>query len=77
MRARNGGCNGGCGSGSSLTILSVLHVKKRFPIRYDSANGNQFVVVKPDKEIIFNESKEGLYYHDTANRAVVMVNTVK
>jgi hypothetical protein len=58
-------------------ILSLSHVKKWFRIRYDSANVNQFVVVKPDKEIIFNESKEGLYYHDTANQAMVMVNTVK
>jgi hypothetical protein len=58
-------------------ILSLSRVKKRFPIRYDSANGNQCVVVKPDKEIIFNEIKEGLYCHDTANRAMVMVNTVK
>jgi hypothetical protein len=51
-------------------------VKERYPVKYDSTNGNQFVVIKPTKEVIFHQSQSGLYYHDTENRAVVMVNTV-
>jgi hypothetical protein len=35
------------------------------------------VVVKPDKEEIFKKSKEGLYYHKTADRTVILVNTLK
>jgi hypothetical protein len=35
------------------------------------------VVVKPDKKVIFKESKEIIYYHVTAERAVVLVNTAK
>jgi hypothetical protein len=33
--------------------------------------------VKPDKQIVFKESKSRIYYHDTANRAIAVVNTVK
>jgi hypothetical protein len=58
-------------------ILSLLKVKHIFYITYNRKNGNQFVVMKPDTQIIFKESKRGLYYHDTANRAITMVNTVK
>jgi hypothetical protein len=58
-------------------ILSMSLVSRKFPVRYDSASGDQFVVSKPDKDVIFSASKSGLYYHDTTNRAVVLVNTVK
>jgi hypothetical protein len=52
-------------------------VRKTFPVRYDSVAGDQFIVSKPDKDVIFAASRSGLYYHDTTNRAVVLVNTVK
>jgi hypothetical protein len=52
-------------------------VKNKFPVKYDSAKGDHFVVIKPDKDVIFSGSPIGRYYHDTTNRAVVMVNTVK
>jgi hypothetical protein len=58
-------------------ILSMSLMSKTFPVRYDSASGDQFVVSKPDKDVIFSASKSGIYYHDTTNRAVVLVNTVK
>jgi hypothetical protein len=56
-------------------ILSLLRVKERYPVKYNSTAGNQFVIIQPDKEVIFNQSSSGLYYHDTANRVIVMVNT--
>jgi hypothetical protein len=58
-------------------ILSMSLVKKKFPVRYDSAVGDQFIVSKPDKDVIFAASSSGLYYHDTTNRAVMLVTTVK
>jgi hypothetical protein len=58
-------------------ILSFSLVKKKFPGKYDSAKGDYFVVSKPDKDVIFARSPSGLYYHDTTNRVVVLVNTVK
>ena len=58
-------------------ILSLSKVKKQYPIRYDSVGGNQFVVSTPRHDIIFSESDRGLYYHDTDNRAIVLVNTVQ
>jgi hypothetical protein len=45
-------------------------------VHYDSDNGKQFIVVQPTKQVVFQQSATGLYYHDTTNRAVVMVNTV-
>jgi hypothetical protein len=36
------------------------------------------VVVKPDREIVFVKgSKSGLYYHNTANRTIIVFNTIK
>jgi hypothetical protein len=58
-------------------ILSMSLVKKKFPVRYDSTEADQFIVSKPETDIIFAASSSGLYYHDTTNRAVVMVTTVK
>jgi hypothetical protein len=56
---------------------SMALVKKKFPVKYDSTKGDHFFVSKPEKDIIFAASASGMYYHDTTNRAVVMVNTVK
>jgi hypothetical protein len=57
-------------------ILSLARVKERYSVRYDSDEGNQFMVVQPHIQIVFPQSGSGLYYHDTTDRAVVMVNTV-
>jgi hypothetical protein len=56
-----------------------VHVagQKRFPVKYDSAKGDYFVVSKPDKDVTFAGSPSGLDNHDTTNNAVVLVNTVK
>jgi hypothetical protein len=39
-------------------ILSMSLLKKKFPVTYDSAKGNYFVVKKPDKYIIIAGSPE-------------------
>jgi hypothetical protein len=57
-------------------ILSLAKVKERYPVHYDSDNGNQFIVAQPTKQVVFQQSATALYYHDTTNIAVVMVNTV-
>jgi hypothetical protein len=58
-------------------ILSLSQVKKKFPITYDSKNDNEFHVIKPDKHVVFKESESGLYYHDTTNRAFLILNADK
>jgi hypothetical protein len=60
-----------------VNILSMSLVNTNFPVRYDSTTGDQLIVLKPDKDVIFAASSNGLYYHDTTNRAIVMVNTIK
>jgi hypothetical protein len=34
-------------------ILSLSRVKECYPVKYDSDEGNQFVVVQPNKELVF------------------------
>jgi hypothetical protein len=58
-------------------ILSLAKVKQKYPVRYDSDNGNQFIVVQPKKQVVFQQSGSALYYHDTTNRVMVMVNTAE
>jgi hypothetical protein len=58
-------------------ILSLSQLKECYPVKYDSIAGNQFVVEQPTKNVIFQQTHSGLYCHDTKDRAVVMVNTVK
>jgi hypothetical protein len=58
-------------------ILSLVKVKEQYTVKYESKQGNQFVVVQPHNFVIFKQSPYGLYYHDTSDRAIVMVNTVK
>ncbi len=46
-------------------ILSLAHVAKTRKVRFDSTNGNQFVVTKDDgSSRIFRQSEHGLYYYD-------------
>jgi hypothetical protein len=54
----------------------LARVKEKYSVRYDSDEGKQFVVVQHHKQIVFQQSGSGLYYHDTTYRALVMVNTV-
>ena len=57
-------------------ILSLANVSKRYPVVYNSKEARGFVVMKPDRKVVFHQSPQGLFYHDTTNRAVMLVNTV-
>ena len=50
-------------------------MKQRFPVQYEF-NGCVFSIHKPEKVLSSHSSEPVLYYHDTANRTVVMVDTV-
>jgi hypothetical protein len=56
--------------------MSLAKMRKRYPVKFRSVNENQFVDIQSSKEVIFKQSESGLYFHDTINREVVMVNTV-
>jgi hypothetical protein len=53
-------------------ILSLSKVKECYSVKYDSTSGNKFTVVQPTKEVIFEQSPSGIYYHDMKNRAIIM-----
>ena len=51
--------------------------KNNYLFLYDKAEGNQFIMYIPNKEILFNERHNELYYHDQEDRDLVLVNTVE
>ena len=57
-------------------ILCMNNVKKRFKITYNSEQDDIFHVHKEDRIIDFVSSDNGLYYHNTKNRQMTMVNTI-
>ena len=53
--------------------------EKGYRVTYDSTNGNEFIVHKPDgSSRIFKESEQGLYFMDTSAsaQAIALINTV-
>jgi hypothetical protein len=58
-------------------ILLWSRVKSRYRVTYDSLNGNEFSVHKPDDSVhIFRESKRGLCFMDTAAKEIALITTV-
>ena len=43
----------------------------------NSAEGNQFIVVMSNKDVLLNKSCNGLYYHDLEDYDLVLFNTVE
>jgi hypothetical protein len=60
-------------------ILSLSRVAdKGYMVSYNSGNGNEFVLTKPDGTTkIFQQSENGLFYHDTELTATILINTVE
>ena len=60
-------------------ILSLKNVSSKFHVTYDSCNGEStFIVHKPSGiDVHFVMDADGLHYHDTKNRQVTVVSTVK
>jgi hypothetical protein len=57
-------------------ILSLSRVRRNFRVTYDSKDGNVFRL-KPDESVReFRESASGLYFSDSADNGIMMVNTV-
>jgi hypothetical protein len=70
--------------GGIANILSLINVKAKYHVTYDSCNGdspNQFYVHKENgNQRRFKQSRRGLYYLDTAsseNHTVLAVSTVE
>ena len=59
------------------TILSMSKEKNKYHVMYDGAEVDQFIMVVPDKNVLFDESRNGLYYHDMEDYDFVLVNTVE
>lgn len=60
-------------------ILSLSNVQRHFKVTFNSDNGNQFVVHRPDgTNRIFSPTEKGLYASDVNNtgKQIVMVSTV-
>ena len=57
-------------------ILSLYRATRKCQVVFDSEDVNCFRMMLPVREVVFNVSMEGLYYHDTVDRAIVLVNTM-
>ena len=52
-------------------------MKKKYRVTYDSAEFETFTVHKPDAQLHFVMNQDGLHYHDTKNREVILIQTVQ
>jgi hypothetical protein len=58
-------------------IQPLSKLKEESPVWCDSGSGNEFIVTNPDKDVVFKQSPDWLYYHDTGGCVFVMVKTIK
>ena len=57
--------------------MSLNNVKSKWKVTYDSDGQDRFTVHKPDKLVHFDCSKNGLYYHDTQDQNITLINTIE
>ena len=57
-------------------ILSLSCATRKYRVVFDSEAGNCFRMILPGREVVFNVSTNGLYYHNSVDRAIVLFNTV-
>ena len=57
-------------------ILSLSCATRKYLVVFDSEAGNRSRMMMLGREVVFNVSTTGLYYHDTVDFAIVLVNTV-
>ena len=63
-----------CFNKDSITnILSMENTTKKYPISYDSSAGDKFILQESNKQLVFNRSPSGLYFHDAGARDILMV----
>eukprot|EP00957_Ditylum_brightwellii_P173601 13217176-Ditylum_brightwellii.AAC.1 len=55
-------------------ILALHEANDKWCVTYDSESDNTFKIHKPNHVVVFNESDNGLYYHDVSDRSVVVPN---
>ena len=58
-------------------IISMENFTKKLPIDYDSSEGDNFILHKDSKQIIFNWIPLGIYFHDARASDIIMVGTTK
>ena len=61
--------------GTTLNILYLSSIRYKYSVRYDT-EGKSFYIVKQRKEILFRQIPSGLYFFNTSNRYVLLINTV-
>ena len=57
-------------------ILSLSCATRKYWVVLDSESGNCFRMLLPGRGVVFNVFTNGLYYHDTVDRAIVLINMV-
>ena len=58
-------------------IPSLYHSTRKYRVAFDSKEVNCFRPMLPGREVVFNVSDNGLYFHDTVDHAIVLTNMVE
>ena len=61
--------------GTISKILYFSRIREKYPFCYDT-EGKYFSIMKLDKEVLFRQIPSGLYFQETSNRDVVLINTI-
>ena len=57
-------------------MLSLSRATRKYRVVFDSKARNFFRMMLPGREVVSNMLTNGLYYHNTADHAIVLVNTI-
>ena len=57
-------------------ILSLSRATRKYRVVFNSEAGNFFRMMLPGRDFVFNVLTNYPYYHNTVDRAIVIVNTV-
>src|SRR5210317_193221 len=66
-----------CDERAITNILCLNNIKKLYRVTYDSASDDTFIFHKNNSLIKFTCSQNGLYFHDTDNGQIHLLNTVE
>ena len=56
--------------------LSLSCATRKYRGVFNSKDGNYFRLMLPGREVVFNVSTNGLYFHDTVDRITILLNMV-
>ena len=60
---------------SISNIFYFRRIREKYPINYYT-EGNYFSIMKPYKEVLLRQIPSGIYFHNTSDQYMVLIDTV-